>query len=285
VPMADMLNHKRPGTDTVWTYDDAVTGFTITTTCSLAKGAQIYDSYGRKCNSRFFVNYGFSLDQNEDNQVVFTLEVPPEDPQYKMKIRFLGGYKGAGKRKFQIPVDYKEKVTKEAFSFLRFAFAKDKELITLSSSYGINVKELEPISLRNEIDVLKAFSEEAKRVLTTFDCSLDDDNKLLADPERKLTMNIRNAILMRRGEKEVLWHYIDLCRAAVTLSERPWPEIKSTHAQLVANKLRGPFDFYLTSVFIPLIKAQKDRVVDLITAFAAEPTLSGSVPEVTAPST
>jgi hypothetical protein len=57
--------------------------------------------------------------------VVFTLEIPPHDPQYKSKLRFLSqGGGGAARRKFQIPVDYKEKVTREAFSFLRFAYAK-----------------------------------------------------------------------------------------------------------------------------------------------------------------
>lgn len=56
VPMADMLNHKRPR-ETSWTYDDSRGAFTITALRSLAQGEQIYDSYGRKCNSRFFVNY------------------------------------------------------------------------------------------------------------------------------------------------------------------------------------------------------------------------------------
>ena len=35
----------------------------------VSSGEQIYDSYGRKCNWRFFVNYGFCLEENEDNQV------------------------------------------------------------------------------------------------------------------------------------------------------------------------------------------------------------------------
>jgi len=268
VPMADMLNHRRPGTDTNWTYDDAVNGFTITTTSEITLGSEIYDSYGRKCNSRFFVNYGFSLDQNEDNQVVFTLEIPAGDPQFKAKLRFLGGHSQSARRKFQIPVDYKEKITREAFSFVRFAHAKDKELLTLSSTYAVNVKELEPISLRNEMDTLQAFAEEAKRVLGTFDCSLEDDNILLADPLKKLSMNIRNCILMRRGEKEVLHHYIDLYTAARSLASKPWPEVRAEHNQRVANKCRGPFDHYLTTVLVPLIKTHKDAVVELTASYA-----------------
>lgn len=269
VPMADMLNHRRPGTDTTWTYDDAVSGFTITTTNELVKGVEIYDSYGRKCNSRFFVNYGFALEQNEDNQVVFTLEIPVGDPQYKSKLRFLSqGGGGAARRKFQIPTDYKEKVTREAFSFLRFAYAKDKELLNMSSQYHINVKELDGISLRNELDTLRAFADEAKRVLAGFDSSLEDDNILLADGEKKLTMNQRNCVVMRRGEKEVLQYYIDLFTICTTLSQKPWPEVRSEHNQRVANKLRGPFDHYLTGVFIPLIKSDRDTIVELTANYA-----------------
>ena len=33
----------------------------------IAKGETIYDNYGSKCNSRFFVNYGFINDNNEQD--------------------------------------------------------------------------------------------------------------------------------------------------------------------------------------------------------------------------
>jgi len=68
VPYADMLNHKRPR-ETKWTFDDSRHGFIITSLKTIARGEQVFDSYGRKCNSRFFVNYGFSLDDNSDNRV------------------------------------------------------------------------------------------------------------------------------------------------------------------------------------------------------------------------
>lgn len=33
-------------------------------------GAEIFDSYGQKCNSRFLLNYGFALANNHHNEVV-----------------------------------------------------------------------------------------------------------------------------------------------------------------------------------------------------------------------
>ena len=68
VPLADLLNHRRPR-ETKWAYDDATQGFIITSLRALEGGAQVHDSYGRKCNSRFFVNYGFALEENVDNEV------------------------------------------------------------------------------------------------------------------------------------------------------------------------------------------------------------------------
>jgi hypothetical protein len=100
-----MLNHKKPNEpgggkdqcETKWSYDGALkccsavfapvgvkissasfcvvaalladtrAGFVITSLRTIQRGDQVYDSYGRKCNSRFFVNYGFALDDNEED--------------------------------------------------------------------------------------------------------------------------------------------------------------------------------------------------------------------------
>merc|ERR1712048_517204 len=67
VPMADMVNHRRPR-ETRWTFDQQKRGFVVSSLQYSPAGAQIYDSYGRKCNSRFFVNYGFALENNPDNE-------------------------------------------------------------------------------------------------------------------------------------------------------------------------------------------------------------------------
>ena len=64
VPLADMLNHKSAAT-TTWNYCDKKTAFLITSTCTQLTGVEVFDSYGPKCNSRYFVNYGFTLPNNE----------------------------------------------------------------------------------------------------------------------------------------------------------------------------------------------------------------------------
>ena len=63
VPYADMLNHYRPR-QSKWQFEDHCQAFTITSLCPMNSGAEVYDSYGLKCNHRFLLNYGFSVEDN-----------------------------------------------------------------------------------------------------------------------------------------------------------------------------------------------------------------------------
>ena len=72
VPFADMLNHRRPR-ETTWYYSDEKEGFIIEACENIPRGAPVHDSYGKKCNSRFFLNYGFINHNNDANEVVFNV--------------------------------------------------------------------------------------------------------------------------------------------------------------------------------------------------------------------
>jgi hypothetical protein len=76
VPFCDMLNHKLPR-ETRWSYDNNTNGFSIISLQTRTnRGIEIFDSYGKKCNNRFFINYGFTLTENGDNEAV--LNVGPD---------------------------------------------------------------------------------------------------------------------------------------------------------------------------------------------------------------
>lgn len=93
VPHADMLNHYRPR-ETKWTFEEERQAFTITTLQGIPAGAQVYDSYGQKCNHRFLLNYGFAVEDNREmdgfcpNEVPIQLSVNPNDPLYLSKVKF-----------------------------------------------------------------------------------------------------------------------------------------------------------------------------------------------------
>jgi len=93
VPHADMFNHYRPR-ETKWTYDDTTEAFTITTLQMIPSGAQVYDSYGQKCNHRFLLNYGFAVEDNREidgfcpNEVPLQLTPLRSDTLYRQKCEF-----------------------------------------------------------------------------------------------------------------------------------------------------------------------------------------------------
>merc|ERR1711991_1255757 len=82
VPWSDMLNHYRPR-ETSWTFSDAQQSFIMTSLKKLQKGQQIMDSYGKKCNSKFLMHYGFAVENNREsdgrcmNEVLVGVELLP----------------------------------------------------------------------------------------------------------------------------------------------------------------------------------------------------------------
>jgi len=249
VPVADLLNHRRPR-DTKWTFDTSMNAFTIVSIRAMVPGEQIFDSYGRKCNSRFFVNYGFSLEENEDNEAVFTLDIPEADPLYHNKLALLGRNTSGVSREFQVPANPRDSKFKEMISFARFAVANEKEMQRFPSSYSFVLEDIDAISIRNEIDALRMIKESAQKTLEAFETTVEEDARLLQDPT--LTMNIRNCILMRKGEKEVALFFKMLAEQCQPLLNMSWNEF-----QLTSQKYSNGGDLietYISDVVRPLLR-------------------------------
>ena len=118
-----MINTKRPK-NCYWTYDDAKNGFTIEATRDIGAGEQIFDSYGSKCNYRFFMNYGFiNLDddgENEDNEYPMKLGLDKNDKGYDIKqYLFLGGIEDT-EAEYRLVGNFKEKVLYQFLAWTRF---------------------------------------------------------------------------------------------------------------------------------------------------------------------
>jgi histone-lysine N-methyltransferase SETD3 len=267
VAMADMLNHKRPN-ETHWNFDNAKNAFTITTTKRLLKGGQIFDSYGRKCNSRYFVNYGFSLDFNEDNQVAvfFQLPRPAADAAeeeliaYQLKAKLVGPHV----HRYQIAFEHKEKCTKRAMSFLRVAVATVNELVPLAKLTDLEI--IDPISIANETRVMQAMAQQCQTVLSGFDTTLEEDNKAIE--EGKLTMNVRNCVVMRRGEKEVLNAYIDLNNTLQEVKDLDLRQLKKYLLKNVRGRGAEPTipwrkEMYFEEWWIPLMTGVKKELEEM----------------------
>jgi len=253
VPMADMLNHKRPR-QTKWTYVQARRGFVITSLQPIGRNLEVFDSYGRKCNSRFFINYGFVPEANEDNEAIVSFSLDPEDAAFKEKKGLSGSRNLEIEKCFQIPMQYDDinNKVKECFSYLRFLVASKQELqnyFPIKESFRIN--EIWPISPANEQRVLKAMSDAAKNTLSGFPDSLEHDEKLLKDHEAYPKFaNCRNIILMRRGEKAVLQHFVDLAKICIPLLEMTPDQIQDYQQR---NKIKPIIKDYIKDVVLYVV--------------------------------
>jgi histone-lysine N-methyltransferase SETD3 len=53
----------------------------------------VYDSYGKKCNSRFLLNYGFYNEENDSNEVPVEMSISHDDQLFYDKLAYLKGAK------------------------------------------------------------------------------------------------------------------------------------------------------------------------------------------------
>lgn len=118
-----MLNHRKPK-QTSWSYSDEKKGFVIESMEDIKRGEQVCDSYGRKCNSRFFLNYGFINKDNDANEVAVKVPFDTEDPTLSLKEKMLG--EPMTSKTFRILANIEEDNTCEFMGFIRFVELRDK---------------------------------------------------------------------------------------------------------------------------------------------------------------
>jgi hypothetical protein len=118
------------------------------------------------------------------------------------------------------------------------------------------LNEIPPVSIRNEEQVLGLIAELSLEMLTQFDTSLSEDKNILAK-SKDLTNNLKNCIIMRMGEKEVLNSYIKLNKTCSSLFELY--RNKKTTTKKIQNTLNQArfsikhMESYFDSVIYPLL--------------------------------
>jgi histone-lysine N-methyltransferase SETD3 len=265
--MADMLNHKYPA-ETYWTFDQGLNAFTITSQKDFVAGEQVYDSYGRKCNTEFFMNYGFvPFEDNPNHECKLILSFPEDSDMYTYKILLLP----SDLHQVQVSRDYETEECNEMWSFLRLGFCTAAEFFQLTGG-GYEVddpKDISPRNLRNELEVLRQLSLAAQQSLSEFDCSVEDDRMMVQNAEALgLNRNMVNAIRTRASEKEVLQWYIDLCGYFLDLlvndmTGTQFSSIIDTDPVIVGDE---NIKHYAENVLLPLLDDERS-VSQLCTAF------------------
>ena len=219
-PYADLFNHCRPRS-THWAYEDDQNSFIVSSIENLNCGMEVFDSYGRKCNARFLLNYGFTIENNEDDEVKVILNLNSDDSNYKDKVKILGN----STKKFTLVRNCKNDQSILFFSWIRIM------------EYNGDVKGISPnapIMLKNELNMLKKVKFIMNGYLQNYKRSLEDEERMLKDQRNNMSFNEYNCCIMRIGEMRIFKFFEDLGQKCGELFSKGKKEID----KVIYNKIK-----------------------------------------------
>ena len=278
-----MLNHRRPR-QASWAYEQDTRSFVVRAQADLAAGQAVHDSYGRKCNARFLLNYGFAVEDNYDhdsfkcfNECALHVQLDPADPAIRVKKNLFGRRAGDLDRDkwgcvVRVSADWNDMVSREALSMARFICSRGRELLLLPIlDEEVNLQEtiIAPLSSATEALALHYLSGLAREQLSRYASKLSWAEDLLSLQLLPAQSNERNAKVLIAGEKEVCSFWIELeelcadlldgadAEGAAALMERLRAESRSL--QGCAARRRRVFGDYVENIVLPTIQSFRER--------------------------
>ena len=255
-PFADLLNHKRPR-QTQWYYDNILQSFVIQALEDIEQGNEVFDSYGKKTNARFLLNYGFALEDNDSNEVTLTVVFNDTYPMFNVKKNFFQN-EFEFIKSFILNDNIYESQLFDLLSFLRFMLFDDdinilyNSMISNENLYYDEVNftfyYISPISKDLEIKVLKHLHLLCVKALRNYPTTFEEDKINLK--KKGISFNQRNCILLLMSEKIVLSYYIYFCEYCLSL-------FNMTNEYDIISSLKyddSGFDLYIQEVIMKLMK-------------------------------
>ena len=261
VPYADLLNHKRPR-QTQWYYDDKINSFVIQATEDILIGKEIFDSYGKKTNGRFLLNYGFAVENNDSAEYVLNIIFNDCYPLYDIKKQYLKNEKKI--KIFYLNINLYESQIIELLSFLRFCMfdgdindllklthCNDKNFIYTYDSNIFGFGYIPPVNIEIEINVLKKLKILLIQALNQYPTTIEQDKKIYKE-DKNISFNYKNCLLLTISEKNVIDYYIYFCEFCLDLLKVK--NRKELIDKLSTNINDFQFEFYLQEALLKLIK-------------------------------
>ncbi len=230
VPLSDMLNHDQ-NPMVKWSFDNKDDYFKMKSNEHLKKNIAITDTYGNKCNSQYFLYYGFALPNNFKNTIRVNL-IHPHSNDKQNKDEIVQNVKGL------LGKDIDKLIFNELMVFLRISLS-DKKMI---KKYKYRSQYFYPINNAHEIIVLKAFDVYLNTLLSKYKLSYDKINEQLSDTPR--LSKKWNGLILLKGENEVIFFYKKLIQQSLDY----------------ITKKNDSFDEKYNSYFIKLRKLRNDCV-------------------------
>ena len=262
VPFADLLNHKRPK-QTQWYYDDNLESFVIQAIEDIKEGSEIFDSYGKKTNSRFLLNYGFCLEDNDTSEYLLSINFNEKYPLFDMKKKIFKNEAECNlkiKRNFCLNNNFYESQIVELLSFLRFILY-DGDINNLFNIINSNENEMEinilyipAINKQLEIKVLKHLYSLCKKSLAKYPTTFEQDKNIYNNKNNNISFNYRNCLLLLMNEKTVLAYYMYFCEYCLELFKLKNQKDIITKVKSDYKNNDCQFDFYIQEVILEFVK-------------------------------
>lgn len=240
-PLADMVNHQVVR-NASWTYSNERGGFVVKAEKPIAKGEQIFDTYGTKSNTRYLLSYGFIQDSNVFDDYPYVVRLTTTLPHYRTKCAYL-------RENYHIvrlgaKLDHRFLVF---LSCLRFYEEPNEEKVNefisncMSNNSRIDPATYKLSSMETEKLAIRKFIYLTEDFLSKYPTSLDADKEKL---KGKLSENEINSLKLIISEKEIL-----------TFFKKVLPELYNvidSVPNLNTPGLSPSIKFYTEKVLIPL---------------------------------
>ena len=150
-------------------------------------------SIGLRSNAQLILSHGITLDNNDFDQVQLNVQVSEDDPFMSVKRKILDQAGFGPDRSFMIT---KQGLSAELLAAMRIQALKPSEFDAYSKAF-----QGRPVTLRNELEVYRTLMLACQNLLKRYKTTIQQDAELL---KGELTPHIRNAVTLRKGEKETL---------------------------------------------------------------------------------
>jgi hypothetical protein len=191
VPFVDLAQHDHT-TNTTYEFDDD-NNFKVITNQQFNASTPVKISIGARSNGQLILSHGITLDNNDMDQVQLNVQVSDDDPFASVKRKILEQAGCGPERTYLIT---KQGLSKDLLAAMRIQALKPSEFDQYTRAF-----EGRPVTLRNELEVYRTLILACQNLLKRYKTTLQQDADLL---QTDLSHHVRNAVTLRKGEKETL---------------------------------------------------------------------------------
>lgn len=191
VPFVDLAQHDHAA-NTTYEFDDD-NNFKVVTNEQVNASQPIRISIGLRSNAQLILSHGITMLDNDYDQVQLNVQVSEEDPFVSVKRKILEQAGFGADRSFMIT---KQGLSADLLAAMRIQALKPSEFDSYSRAF-----QGRPVTLRNELEVYRTLMLACQNLVKRYKTTLQQDIELL---QTELSANMRNAIQLRKGEKETL---------------------------------------------------------------------------------